>query len=176
MATATLAGGCFWCTEAVFQRLKGVTAVLPGYTGGTRPNPTYNEVCSGQTGHAEAVQIEFDPAVISYEDLLHVFFELHDPTTLNRQGADTGTQYRSAIYYHDEEQRATAERVKAEVDASKAYRDPVVTEITAASEYYPAEDYHIDFYNQNRGNGYCRVVIDPKVQKLFKEFGEKVSA
>jgi peptide-methionine (S)-S-oxide reductase len=176
MATATLAGGCFWCTEAVFKRLKGVSAVLPGYTGGTLPNPTYGQVCSGQTGHAEAIQVEFDPDVISYEDLLHVFFKLHDPTTLNRQGADVGTQYRSAIYYHDEEQKAIAERVKREVDASGAYRDPVVTEITAASAYYPAEDYHIDFYDQNRGNGYCRVVIDPKVEKLYKEFGEKITA
>ena len=176
MATATFAGGCFWCTEAVFKRLRGVSSVLPGYTGGSVPDPTYDQVCSGRTGHAEAVQVEFDPSAISYEDLLHVFFKLHDPTTLNRQGADVGTQYRSAIFYHDEEQRQTAERVKAEVDASKEYDDPVVTEITPASEYYPAEDYHMDFYNQNRGYGYCRVVIDPKVAKLYREFGEKVAA
>ena len=176
MATATFAGGCFWCTEAVFKRLRGVSSVLPGYTGGSVPDPTYDQVCSGRTGHAEAVQVEFDPSVITYADLLHVFFKLHDPTTLNRQGADVGTQYRSAIFYHDEEQRQTAERVKAEVDASKEYDDPVVTEITPASEYYPAEDYHMDFYNQNRGNGYCRVVIDPKVAKLYREFGEKVAA
>ena len=176
MALATVAGGCFWCTEAVFKRLRGVNAVLSGYTGGTVANPTYEQVCSGRTGHAEAVQIDFDPSEISYEDLLHVFFKLHDPTTLNRQGGDVGTQYRSAVFYHDEEQREIAERVKREVDASKMYDDPVVTEITPAGEYYPAEDYHLDFYDQNRSYPYCRVIIDPKVEKLYKEFGEKVTA
>jgi peptide-methionine (S)-S-oxide reductase len=176
MAIATFAGGCFWCTEAVFKRLKGVNSVLSGYTGGSVANPTYEQVCSGRTGHAEAVQVDFDPAVISYEDLLHVFFKLHDPTTLNRQGADIGTQYRSAIFYHDEEQREAAEHVKREVDTSKAYDDPVVTEIVPAGEYYPAEDYHLDFYDQNRSYPYCRVIIDPKVEKLYREFGEKVTA
>jgi peptide-methionine (S)-S-oxide reductase len=174
--TATVAGGCFWCTEAVFKRLKGVESVVPGYTGGARPNPTYEEVCSGRTGHAEAVQVHFDPAVISYEDLLHVFFKLHDPTTLNRQGNDVGTQYRSAVFYHDDAQRETAERVVREVNDSKLYDDPVVTELSPFTEYYPAEDYHLDFYDSNRSYPYCRVIIDPKIQKLYKEFAEKVEA
>ncbi|MGE0058704.1 MAG: peptide-methionine (S)-S-oxide reductase MsrA [Dehalococcoidia bacterium] len=170
MAIATLASGCFWCTEAVVQRLRGVEAVVSGYTGGAKANPTYEEVCTGRTGHAEAVQVTFDPAIISYEDLLHVYFKTHDPTTLNRQGADVGTQYRSAIFYHDEEQKETAERVIRELTESKEYDAPIVTEITPASDFYVAEDYHMDFYNRNREYGYCRVVIDPKVQKLYKEF------
>lgn len=170
MQTATLAGGCFWCTEAVFQRLKGVTSVVSGYTGGAVPNPTYEQVCSGRTGHAEAVVISFDESIVSYEDLLRVFFALHDPTTLDRQGADVGTQYRSAIYYHDDSQKAAAERIKAEVDSSGEYRDPVVTEITQAATFYPAEDYHLDFYNRNRDYPYCRAVIDPKIQKLLKSY------
>ncbi|MGE3983577.1 MAG: peptide-methionine (S)-S-oxide reductase MsrA [Dehalococcoidia bacterium] len=170
MAIATLASGCFWCTEAVVQRLRGVEAVVSGYTGGARANPTYEEVCTGRTGHAEAVQVTFDPAIIAYEDLLHVYFKTHDPTTLNRQGADVGTQYRSAIFYHDEEQKETAERVIRELTESKEYDAPIVTEITPASDFYVAEDYHMDFYNRNREYGYCRVVIDPKVQKLYKEF------
>lgn len=170
MAIATLASGCFWCTEAVVQRLRGVEAVVSGYTGGAKANPTYEEVCTGRTGHAEAVQVTFDPAIIAYEDLLHVYFKTHDPTTLNRQGADVGTQYRSAIFYHDEEQKETAERVIRELTESKEYDAPIVTEITPASDFYVAEDYHMDFYNRNREYGYCRVVIDPKVQKLYKEF------
>ena len=175
MAIATLASGCFWCTEAVVQRLRGVESVVSGYTGGSRPNPTYEEVCTGRTGHAEAVQVTFDPSVLSYEDLLHVYFKTHDPTTLNRQGADVGTQYRSAIFYHDEEQKETAERVIKEINDSKEYDAPVVTEVTPASEFYVAEDYHMDFYNRNREYGYCRVVIDPKVQKLYKEFSGQLS-
>ena len=175
MAIATLAGGCFWCTEAVLQRLRGVSAVQSGYTGGSVKNPTYEQVCTGSTGHAEAVQVTFDPAVISYEDLLGVFFELHDPTTLNRQGADVGTQYRSAIYYHDDEQKATAEKVIAAVNASGHYPDPVVTELAPLTEFYPAEDYHDDFYNRNRAYGYCRVVIDPKIQKLTKNFAPQLA-
>lgn len=175
MQTATLAGGCFWCTEAVFLRLRGVESVIPGYTGGSVPNPSYEAVCTGTTGHAEAVQISFDPDQITYEDLLHVFFKLHDPTTLNRQGADVGTQYRSAVYYHDEEQRQTAERVIQEVSASGEYADPVVTEVTAAGPYYQAEDYHRDFYDRNREYGYCRYVIDPKITKLYKTFEEKLA-
>ncbi len=170
MAIATLASGCFWCTEAVMQRLRGVASVVSGYTGGPKANPTYEEVCTGRTGHAEAVQVTFDPVVISYEDLLHVYFKTHDPTTLNRQGADVGTQYRSAIFYHDEEQKETAERVIRELTESKEYDDPIVTELTPATDFYVAEDYHSDFYNRNREYGYCRVVIDPKVQKLYKEF------
>jgi peptide-methionine (S)-S-oxide reductase len=172
MATATFANGCFWCTEAVFQRLKGVESVTSGYTGGSVPNPTYDQVCTGRTGHAEAIQVSFDPDVISYEQLLQVFFQTHDPTTLNRQGADVGTQYRSAIYYHDEEQRRTAERVRDETGASGLYQDPIVTEITPAGEFYPAEAYHDDFYSRNRDYPYCRVVIDPKIQKLYKSFSE----
>ena len=171
---ATLAGGCFWCTEAVFKRLKGVEAVVPGYTGGTVPEPTYKQVCSGETGHAEAVQVTFDPAAISYEDLLHVFFKLHDPTTLNRQGADVGTQYRSAIFYHNEAQKEVADRVIREVDESRIYDSPIVTQVAPATDYYEAEDYHLDFYDQNRSYPYCRVVIDPKIEKLTREFGEKI--
>ena len=170
MAVATLANGCFWCTEAVMRRLKGVESVVSGYTGGRVPNPSYEDVCTGQTGHAEAVQISFDPEVVSFETLLNVFFETHDPTTLNRQGADVGTQYRSAIFYHDEAQKETAERVVRELDSSKHYQDPVVTEITPFDVFYPAEDYHTGFYERNRTYPYCRVIIDPKVQKLYKEF------
>jgi len=172
METATFAGGCFWCTEAVFLKLRGVESVVSGYTGGAKPNPTYEEVCSGRTGHAEAIQVNFDPSGISYEQLLKVFFELHDPTTLNRQGVDQGTQYRSAIFYHDEAQKETAERVKDEAGRSGMYPDPIVTEITSAAEFYPAEDYHQDFYERNREYGYCRVVIDPKITKLYKNFSE----
>ena len=174
--TATFASGCFWCTEAVFQRLRGVESVVSGYTGGTMPNPTYNEVCSGITGHAEAIQVTYDPDVIDYETLLNVFFQTHDPTTLNRQEADVGTQYRSAVFYHDDAQREIAERVKREVDASDAYPDPVVTEIAPLTEFYPAETYHQDFYNQNRTYPYCSVIIDPKVQKLYKHFNELTTA
>ena len=170
METATVAGGCFWCTEAFFKRLRGVASVTSGYTGGDVANPSYEQVCSGRTGHAEAVQVEFDPEVISFEQLLEVFFELHDPTTLNRQGADVGTQYRSAVFYHDEEQRETAERVIKAVDASGKHRDKIVTEIAPLSEFYAAEDYHQDFYDRNQGYPYCQVVIDPKITKLYKSF------
>ncbi|HEU0072403.1 MAG TPA: peptide-methionine (S)-S-oxide reductase MsrA [Dehalococcoidia bacterium] len=167
---ATLAGGCFWCTEAVIQRLRGVDRVVPGYTGGHVPNPTYQDVCTGTTGHAEAIQVHFDPDVISYEQLLEVFFALHDPTTLNRQDADVGPQYRSAVYYHGEAQKQTVERVIAEVNASGMYPNPVVTEVAPAGEYYVAEDYHHNFYEDNKSYPYCTVVIDPKVQKLYKNF------
>ncbi|HXH22630.1 MAG TPA: peptide-methionine (S)-S-oxide reductase MsrA [Dehalococcoidia bacterium] len=173
---ATLAGGCFWCTEAVFRRLKGVHSAVPGYTGGHVPNPSYEAVCDGSTGHAEAVEITFDPDVISYRTLLDVFFHLHDPTTLNRQGEDYGTQYRSAIYYHDEDQRRTAEEVIAEVNASGVYQDPVVTEVKPASEFYPAESYHRDYYERNRMlNPYCMIVIDPKIRKLYQDYGDLVN-
>lgn len=171
LETATLAGGCFWCTEAVFQRLRGVKKVVPGYTGGSLADPTYGEVCSGLTGHAEAVQVTFDPEVISYETLLRVFFATHDPTTLNQQGYDVGTQYRSAVFYADEQQRQTAERVLREVEASGVYEDPVVTEIAPLGPFYPAEAYHRDYYNRNPEQPYCRVVIDPKLRKLSKLFG-----
>ena len=167
---ATLAGGCFWCTEAVIQKLRGVEKVVPGYTGGRVPNPTYQDVCTGQTGHAEAIQVHFDPDVISYQQLLEVFFALHDPTTLNRQDADVGTQYRSAVYYHDETQKQTVERVIAEVNDSGMYPNPVVTEVAPAGEYYVAENYHHNFYEDNKTYPYCTIIIDPKIQKLYKNF------
>jgi peptide-methionine (S)-S-oxide reductase len=163
METATLAGGCFWCTEAIFKRLKGVTSVMPGYSGGTLANPTYDRVCSGDTGHAESIQITFDPKIISFEKILMVFFHLHDPTTLNRQGNDIGTQYRSAIFYHNETQKAAAEKAKSEVAGT-------VTEITEFTNFYPAEDYQRNYYAKNSYQPYCQIVIDPKIQKLMKEF------
>jgi len=171
METATLAGGCFWCTEAVFRRLRGVESAVPGYSGGHVPNPTYEAVCAGTTGHAEAVQVTFDPDVISFRTLLEVFFKLHDPTTPDRQGEDVGPQYRSAIFYHDEAQKQVAEEVIREVDASGYYKDRVVTEVTPFEAFYPAEAYHVDYYERNRlRNPYCMVVIDPKIRKLYKEF------
>jgi peptide-methionine (S)-S-oxide reductase len=168
--TATLASGCFWCTEAVLRRLKGVESVDSGYTGGNLPDPTYEEVCSGATGHAEAVQVEFDPDVISYDTLLDVFFATHDPTTLNRQGNDVGTQYRSAIFYHSEAQKQAAEAAIRRVDDSREYDSPVVTEVTPFTGFYPAEQYHQDFYENNRNYPYCRVIIDPKIAKLYKSY------
>lgn len=170
LETATLAGGCFWCTEAIFKRLKGVTKVQPGYSGGQVENPTYEQVCSGTTGHAEAIQITFDPKIISFQKLLEVFFKLHDPTTLNQQGADHGTQYRSSIFYHDENQKKTAEEVKNEIEKSKTYQNKVVTEIVPFKNFYEAEDYHQNYYDNNRSQPYCQIVIDPKLQKLFQEF------
>ncbi len=169
LATATFGNGCFWCTEAIFQQLKGVESVYPGYTGGHVKNPSYREVCTGSTGHAEAIEIKYDPAVISYRELLDIFFYTHDPTTLNRQGNDIGTQYRSAIFYHSEAQKEAAEKSKREV-APKLWEDPIVTEITEASEYYVAEDYHQNYFNENPNAGYCRVIINPKVKKARKEF------
>lgn len=163
---ATLAGGCFWCLEAVFQDIRGVESVMSGYMGGRRPNPTYEQVCTGVTGHAEVVQLEFDPAVVSYGDILQVFFAIHDPTTLNRQGADAGTQYRSAIFFHSEMQRETATRTVRELTEAGIWDDPVVTEIAAATEFYPAEEYHRNYYRENPNQGYCRAVIAPKVSKF----------
>ncbi len=170
MDTATFGAGCFWCVEAVFQRLRGVDTVVSGYSGGKISQPTYREVSSGLTGHAEVVQITYDPSVISYEQLLEVFFYTHDPTTLNRQGADEGTQYRSVIYYYNEAQRVAAEKVKIKVDASKVYEQKIVTEITAFDRFYPAEDYHQGYFNSNGSQPYCRVVIAPKVGKLSDKF------
>jgi peptide-methionine (S)-S-oxide reductase len=164
MQKATLGGGCFWCLEAVFQRLNGVHSVVSGYAAGKTKNPTYREICSGNTGHAEVIQIEFDPAVISYGELLDAFWACHDPTTLNRQGADQGTQYRSIILFHNEEQKAEA--VRSRQNAQKEFSDPIVTEIVPLPEFYPAEDYHQNYYNDNRAAGYCQVVIRPKLQKL----------
>ncbi|HWX18779.1 MAG TPA: peptide-methionine (S)-S-oxide reductase MsrA [Candidatus Binatia bacterium] len=168
---ATLGGGCFWCTEAIFQMLPGVKSVASGYAGGTTENPTYKEVCTGKTGHAEVIQIEYDPKVVSYEKILETFWEAHDPTTLNRQGADTGTQYRSIILYQSEAQRATAEKSKAE--AQKRFHRPIVTEIGPLKKFYKGEDYHQDFYRNNPDQGYCRAVIRPKVEKFEKKLQEK---
>jgi peptide-methionine (S)-S-oxide reductase len=172
---ATLAGGCFWCLDAVFVELKGVHAVKSGYTGGRRPNPTYEQVCTGATGHAEVVQVTFDPSVISYRELLDVFFTIHDPTTLNRQGNDSGTQYRSAIFTHSAEQEQTANATIAELTAAKLWDDPIVTEVTPIDVFYPAENYHDNYFARNPGNPYCAVVIAPKVSKARKLFLEKLS-
>jgi len=171
---ATLGGGCFWCLEAVFEQLQGVHKVVSGYTGGTQPNPSYKQVCTGATGHAEVVQITFDPAVISYGDLLDMFFTFHDPTTLNRQGADVGTQYRSAIYYHSPAQKEQAERKIAEWNAAGHWGKPIVTELSPLTTFYPAEDYHQGYYGQNPDQGYCQAVIAPKIAKLRKHFAERM--
>jgi peptide-methionine (S)-S-oxide reductase len=166
---ATFAAGCFWCVEAVLQQVDGVHSVVSGFMGGDTPNPTYQDICRGDTNHAEVVQLEFDPAVVSYEELLSWFWRLHDPTTLNSQGADVGTQYRSAIFYHDEQQREAAELSMAEANASGAFRRPIVTEVTAATELFPADDGHQNFYRDNRRQGYCAMVIRPKLEKLGLE-------
>lgn len=163
----TLAGGCFWCTEAIFKRLRGVISVMPGYSGGSIENPTYKEVRSGKTGHAEAIQIEFDPKIISLKTLLNVFFKLHNPTTVNRQGFDIGSQYRSVIFYRNEKQKNIALRVKAEIDKSGLYKNKVVTEIEAFKNFYNAEDYHQNYYDNNKNAFYCRIIIDPKIKKLL---------
>jgi peptide-methionine (S)-S-oxide reductase len=173
-ATATLAAGCFWCVEAVFSRLRGVEMVVSGYSGGAVPNPDYREVCSGRTGHAEAVQITFDPEQISFADLLEVFWLSHDPTTLNRQGADVGTQYRSAIFYHDESQRQVAERSRREAEEAGIGPGSIVTEIVPFTNFYRAEGYHQDFFRLNPDQPYCRMVIDPKIRKLQKTFSDKL--
>lgn len=173
--TATFGTGCFWCTEAIFQELNGVLNVTSGYSGGSTRNPTYKEVCSGETGHAECVQVVYEPGKISYDDLLQVFFEVHDPTSLNRQGADIGTQYRSAIFYHNDEQKQKAEYYKNELNKSGAYDKPIVTEITAFTKFYPAEDYHQEYYDNNKNtNPYCSVVIRPKLEKFEKVFAKKL--
>jgi peptide-methionine (S)-S-oxide reductase len=170
---ATIGGGCFWCTEAVFQEVKGVSTVISGYTGGNAPGkPTYREICSGLTGHAEVVQVTFDPMVISYEDILLIFMTTHDPTTLNRQGADRGTQYRSVIYYHNDKQHQIAKKVLEQIQ--KAYDDDIVTELSPLGIFYDAEDYHQDYYRNNSEQGYCQVVINPKLAKLRKLHGDKV--
>jgi len=173
-ATATFAGGCFWCTEAVFLQLKGVQKVVSGYSGGTTKNPTYQQVCDETTGHAEVIQITYDPAVITFSELLEVFWQTHDPTTKNRQGNDYGTQYRSAIFYHNDEQRRLAEEFKKKLDASGAFRAPIVTEITPFTELYPAEDYHQNYFARNPRQAYCAAVIPPKLDKLKKVFADKL--
>jgi peptide-methionine (S)-S-oxide reductase len=175
-ATATLAGGCFWCTEALFKRLKGVTSVMPGYAASQVADPSYKQVCTGKTGAAEAIQVTYDPSIISYETLLEIFWGTHDPTTLNRQGNDVGTQYRSAVFYHNDEQKQAALAVKEAVEKSGAYRNPLVTEITAFTNFYPAEEYHEDYYDNNRAQPYCALVIDPKVKKLLKHYSNELKA
>lgn len=171
----TVGGGCFWCVEAIYQQIRGVHKVVSGYAGGHVDNPTYQQICSKTTGHAEVIQITFDPDVISYQDLLYIFWRVHDPTTLNRQGADVGPQYRSIIMYHNDEQRQMAEESKAETDASGLYHNPIVTEIVPLPEFYSAEGYHQNYYRDNPYQGYCRFVIDPKVRKFRKEFSDKLA-
>ena len=171
---ATLAGGCFWCLETVYDRMKGVESVESGYIGGHVPNPSYQAVCTGRTGHAEAVQIAFDPKVVSYRDLLEVFFVIHDPTTHNRQGHDVGTQYRSAIFYHSPDQKAVAEDVIAALTKERVFDDPIVTEVVPAGPFYVAEDYHQEYFARNPEQGYCVAVVSPKVAKLRQKFAEKM--
>lgn len=167
---ATLAGGCFWCLEAIFREVKGVNEVIPGYTGGTTPHPTYEQVCSGHTGHAEAVRITFDTSLISYRDILEIFFSIHDPTTLNRQGADLGTQYRSAIFYHDARQQATARELIARLEKDKIWNKPIVTQIVQSDIFYPAENYHREYFLKHPEQMYCQVVISPKLGKFRKQW------
>lgn len=174
LTKATLGAGCFWCVEAVFQNLKGVESVVSGYMGGKIKNPTYKEVCSGLTGHAEVAEITYDAEQLTFKELLEVFWKTHDPTTLNRQGNDVGTQYRSAIFYHDEEQKELAEHYKKELDASGYYKDPIVTEISPASVFYVAEDYHQNYFNDNGSQPYCNFVVRPKVEKFKQVFADKV--
>ncbi len=171
---ATLGGGCFWCLEAVYLEAAGVVSVVSGYMGGTRPNPTYEDVCSGRSGHVEVVQVTFDPAVLSYRDILEIFFATHDPTTLNRQGNDTGTQYRSVIFYHSPEQQATANELIAELIRDKAFTDPIVTAVEPAREFYPAEDYHQQYFENHPSQPYCAFVVSPKVQKFRKKFANRL--
>lgn len=173
--TATFGTGCFWCTEAIFEQLNGVVKVISGYSGGKVKNPTYKEVCTGETGHAECVQILYEPNKISYDELLEVFWQVHDPTTLNRQGADEGTQYRSAIFYHNTAQKEKAEKYKADLNNSGAFPKPIVTEVSPLDKFYPAENYHQEYYANNKNtNPYCAVVIRPKLEKFQKVFGKKI--
>jgi len=174
LETATLAGGCFWCTEAIFKRIKGVHRVVSGYTGGDVENPSYQQVSTGRTGHAEAVQITFDPRIISYDSLLDVFWATHDPTTLDRQGADVGPQYRSVVFYHSDDQRRAAEASKRNLEASGKLKAKIVTSIEPFKKFYPAEDYHQDYYASNAHASYCSIVIEPKIRKLLRNFGDEV--
>jgi peptide-methionine (S)-S-oxide reductase len=174
LQTATLAGGCFWCLEAVFDELKGVESVESGYSGGHAEQPSYRDVCSGSTGHAEAVQVHFDPAMISYQDVLNVFFATHDPTSLNRQGADVGTQYRSAIFYHDEQQKATAEKLITDLNKQGIWDKPIVTELAKFEKFYAAEDYHQEYFANNPYQPYCMAVVAPKVAKFRKHFVDQL--
>jgi len=172
--TATFAGGCFWCTEAIFKRLKGVQSVTSGYSGGVTDKPSYDQVSSSNTGHAESIQIKFDPKEITFEQLLEIFFKTHDPTTLNQQGNDIGSQYRSGVFYHDESQKRKAQEAIEKLNSSGFYESKIVTEIVPFNGFYEAENYHQDYYDNNKGAGYCKVVIDPKITKLYKEFGDQV--
>jgi len=175
--TATFGTGCFWCTEAIFKELKGVVSVMPGYSGGYTENPTYKEVCNGNTGYAECAQIVFDPSILSFEELLEVFWKVHDPTSLNRQGGDVGTQYRSVIFYHNDQQKNVSEKFKTELDRSGAYDKPIVTQIVPMEKFFPAENYHQDYYEYNKDkNPYCAVVIRPKLDKFRKVFADKLKA
>ena len=173
---ATLAGGCFWCIEAIFLEVEGVNAVIPGYTGGTTVNPTYHEVCTGDTGHAEAVQVTFDPARISYREILEVFFSVHDPTTLNRQGPDSGTQYRSAIFYHDERQRAIADSLIRDLNESHLWTQSIATQVVPLDRFYPAEDYHREYFSQHPEQAYCQLVVSPKVNKFRERWAKRLKA
>lgn len=172
--TATFANGCFWCTEAVFKRLKGVKSVLPGYAGGAVKDPSYDQVCAGNTGHAESIQIKFDPKVMPFEKILDIFWHTHDPTTLNRQGNDIGTQYRSAIFFHNEKQKEIAEKSKKDLEDKGVYKNSIVTEITPIKDFYVAEDYHKDYYDNHQDAPYCNYVIDPKIHKLLQRYGSDV--
>jgi peptide-methionine (S)-S-oxide reductase len=174
--TATLANGCFWCSEAIFKRLKGVKSVTPGYAGGTIKNPSYDQVCNGTTGHAESIQIVFDPSVIDFDKILNIFWHTHNPTTLNRQGNDVGTQYRSAIFYHNEKQREIAEKSKKDLEKERIYKDSIVTEVIPFRNFYTAENYHKDYYDNNKQAAYCNFVIDPKIRKLLKEYENDIKA
>jgi peptide-methionine (S)-S-oxide reductase len=171
---ATLANGCFWCSEAIFRRIKGVKSVVPGYSGGIVKNPSYEQICTGKTGHAEAIQIEFDPKVISFEKILDVFWHTHDPTTLNRQGNDVGTQYRSAIFYHSPKQKEIAEKSRRELEKEAVYKDPIVTEITPFTNFYIAEDYHKNYYETHQDAPYCNYIINPKVRKLLMKYRNNI--
>jgi peptide-methionine (S)-S-oxide reductase len=172
--TATLAGGCFWCMEAVFQQIEGVESVVSGYTGGTTLNPTYEQVCSDRSGHAEAVQVTFDPSRISYRDILEIFFSVHNPTTLNRQGEDMGTQYRSAIFYDRDEQKAVAAQLIRELDQARVWKNPIVTQVLPPDKFYPAEDYHRDYFARHPEQAYCQMVISPKVVKLRRQWAKRL--
>ena len=174
LEVATFAGGCFWCTEAVFDQLKGVVKVESGYSGGNVPEPSYEDVCTGETGHAESIQVTFDPSLVSYADLLRIFFTTHDPTTLNRQGADVGTQYRSAVFYHNPEQERIARQVVEEFERSKVWKRPIVTEVAPYKTFYKAEDYHQEYYTRNSRQPNCRVVIEPKIAKLREHYRERL--
>ncbi len=174
--TATLAGGCFWCLHAAYEEVEGVVNVISGYSGGRRENPSYEQVCTGSTGHAEVVQVEYDAGTLVFEDVLDIFFALHDPTTLNRQGADVGTQYRSAIFYHNEEQKRAAEQKISELEQAKIWDNPLVTKLESLDVFYPAEEYHQDYFARNPGNPYCQAVINPKLSKLRQKFAARLKA